>query len=182
MGVVFDALVKWLAPFLCFTAEEAWLTRRPSETDSVHFHTFPEAPAAWTDEALAAKWAKVRRLRRVITGALEVARADKTIGASLQASPVVHAPAELIEACAGLDMAEICITSGITLVDAATQPVPEGAHALEDVPGAGVVVALAEGEKCQRCWMVLPDVGAHDHEGLCGRCDEAVTKAGGVTP
>ncbi|MCF8500279.1 MAG: isoleucine--tRNA ligase [Rhodospirillum sp.] len=176
MGQVFDYLVKWMAPFLCFTAEEAWLTRYPSETDSIHFHTFPEAPETWTDAVLAARWAKVRRLRRVVTGALEVARANKTIGASLQAAPLVHAPAELIAACEGLDMAEICITSTISLVDSATDPVPKGAHALDDVADTGVVVVLAVGEKCQRCWMVLPDVGTHDHEGVCDRCDDAVAK------
>ncbi|MBK1664478.1 isoleucine--tRNA ligase [Rhodospirillum rubrum] len=172
---VFDCLVKWLAPFVCFTAEEAWLTRFPSEDDSVHFQSFPTVPGDWRDDALAERWTKVRRLRRVITGALEVARANKTIGASLQAAPVVHAPAELLNACAGLDMAEISITSDITLTDSADQPIPEGAYTLDEVAGVGVVVALAEGEKCQRCWEILPDVGTHAHEGLCGRCDEVVS-------
>ncbi|MGC2857297.1 isoleucine--tRNA ligase [Novispirillum sp. DQ9] len=175
---LYHCLVKWMAPFLCFTAEEAWLARHPGQPDaSVHLEQFPEIPAAWADEALAAKWEKIRRLRRVITGALEVARAEKKIGASLQAAPVVHAPADLLEAASGRDMEDICITSAITLVD---DPVPEGAFTLPDVPGVGVIVALAEGEKCQRCWKVLPDVGSHAHAGVCGRCDDAVDRIGGA--
>ncbi len=170
----FDCLVRWLAPLLCFTAEEAWLTRHPGDDDSIHLHTYADVPATWRNVVLGDRWEKVRRLRRVITGALEVARAEKTIGAALQAHPTVYAPAELLMAAEGLDMADLCITSDITLIDAASAAAPEGAYTLEDVAGVAVVVALAEGEKCQRCWKVLPDVGTHTHEGVCGRCDEAV--------
>ncbi|GEO81736.1 isoleucine--tRNA ligase [Pararhodospirillum oryzae] len=177
IDAVFEHLVTWLAPFVCFTAEEAWLTRYPDtpETDSVHLRVFPATPAAWRDPALAERWDLVRGLRRVVTGALERARADKVLGASVQAHPVVYAPAPLIEACAGLDMADLCITSGLTLIDTAATPAPAEAHRLDDVDGVAVVVALAEGAKCQRCWKVLPDVGQHAHEGVCGRCDAVLT-------
>jgi isoleucyl-tRNA synthetase len=75
----------------------------------------------------------------------------------------------------GLDLSEIAITSAITLSDAA---VPHGAFTLPDVDGVAVQVALAEGEKCERCWQILPEVGAHkDHPSLCNRCAEVVGEA-----
>jgi isoleucyl-tRNA synthetase len=172
---LFQCLTAWLAPVLCFTAEEAWLARHPGDSESVHLRLFPSLPEAWRDEALGAKWRQIRDLRRVVTGALEIARADKTIGASLQAAPTVYATAEHLAALSGLDLAEIAITSGITLVEAVP---PDGAFTLADVPGVGVVVALADGSKCQRCWRVLPEVGRHaEHPTLCGRCVDAVAAA-----
>ena len=113
---VFDCLARWLAPVLCFTAEEAWLCRHGDGDDtSVHLELYPEVPARWRDEALGAKWAAIRELRRVVTGALELERAQKRMGSSLQAAvEVVAAPAH-VAALAGLDLAEICITSAATL-------------------------------------------------------------------
>ena len=172
LDVVYDHLVRWLAPFICFTADEAWLARHPGDEETVHDKTFPEVPDTWRDDALAARWAKVRLVRRAVTGALEQARAAKRIGSSLQAHPTVHAPADLVAACEGLDMADLCITSAITL--AADGIPPDNAFRLDGEPDVAVMVALAEGQKCQRCWKVLPDVGTHDHEGLCGRCDTVV--------
>ncbi|MBI2239661.1 MAG: isoleucine--tRNA ligase [Magnetospirillum gryphiswaldense] len=173
MDILLDALCKWLAPFACFTAEEAWLARHPSEDDSVHLKTFPTIPAEWRDETLAAKWAKVRAVRRVVTGALEGERVAKRIGSSLQANPTLYVDSDAALAIAGLDMAEICITSGLLVVQGAA---PEGAFALADAPGISVVPVTALGEKCQRCWKVLPEVGHHAHEGVCGRCSDAVDK------
>ncbi|MFQ5785129.1 MAG: isoleucine--tRNA ligase [Alphaproteobacteria bacterium] len=172
LDAVFSCLTAWLAPILCFTAEEAWLNRFPSEDDSVHLRLFPEIPGDWRDAALAEKWLKVRRLRRVVTGALEVERREKRIGSSLQAHPTVHAPAALVAAMDGLDLAEIGITSSATLIEGAP---PAGAFRLDDVAGVGVAVGLAEGEKCQRCWQVLPEVGrAPGSTDLCARCSAAV--------
>ncbi|RYZ30554.1 MAG: isoleucine--tRNA ligase, partial [Propionibacteriaceae bacterium] len=95
----FRRVVIWLSPVLAFTAEEAWLDRFPSETGSVHLQTLPETPEAWRDDGLAARWQKIRRVRRVVTGALEIERAAKRIGASLEAAPVVSiADPELLAA------------------------------------------------------------------------------------
>ncbi|MBY0511249.1 MAG: class I tRNA ligase family protein, partial [Rhodospirillaceae bacterium] len=171
LATLYDCLVKWLAPFICFTAEEAWLARHPADGGSVHLEQFPTIPASWRDDALAEKWSKVRDLRRVVTGALEIARANKKIGASLQADPKVYAPAEMLAVVKGLPMDDICITSGITLTEGAA---PADAYTLPDVPGVGVVVDMAGGEKCLRCWKVLPDVGKHKHPGVCERCTGAV--------
>ncbi|MEO5374424.1 MAG: isoleucine--tRNA ligase [Alphaproteobacteria bacterium] len=171
LDVLFERLVRWLAPLMSFTAEEAWGCRHPDENGSVHLQQFAEVPAEWRDDALAARWETVRRLRRVVTGALEGERAAKRIGASLQAAPLVYATADYIQAMAGLEASDIAITSGLTLVEGA---VPPGAFTLPDVPDVGVLPQLAEGVKCERCWKVLPDVGAHGLSGLCGRCADAV--------
>jgi isoleucyl-tRNA synthetase len=173
LDVVFDCLTRWLAPVLCFTAEEAWLCRHGEGPEtSVHLTTYRNVPATWGDDALAARWARIRELRRVVTGALELERAQKRIGSSLQAAVSVYADPAYIDALRGLDLAEICITSaGSATSDAA----PPTAFTQADLPGVAVVVSLAPGEKCQRCWRVLPEVGAlAAHPDLCRRCAEAV--------
>src|SRR6185312_2481382 len=92
LDLTFDCLTRWLAPVLCFTAEEAWLARHGDAPEtSVHFQTYAEVPAAWRNDALGQRWARVRDLRRVVTGALELERAQKRIGSSLQAAVTVHA-------------------------------------------------------------------------------------------
>ncbi|TKT69178.1 isoleucine--tRNA ligase [Aquamicrobium sp. LC103] len=154
---LFDSLVTWLAPMLPFTMEEAWLERYPDAV-SVHLEQFPAVPAEWRDEKLAAKWRKVRQVRRVVTGALEIERREKRIGSSLEAAPIVHVmDPDLRTAIAGLDMAEICITSGISILDTTA---PEGAFTLDEVKGVGVVPALASGTKCARSWRITKDVGS----------------------
>jgi len=171
LDLVFEHLVRWLAPILCYTAEEAFLARHPSEDGSVHLEVFLRTPEAWTNEALGQKWEAIRDLRRVVTGAMEVARAEKKIGSSLQAAPDVYLDATQKALLDGVDFAEICIASALHLHEGA---VPDGAFTLPDVAHIGVVVALAEGQKCERCWQVRQDVSA---QGLCPRCAQAIAKA-----
>lgn len=169
LEILFDHLVVWLAPVLCFTAEEAYLARHgEAEGTSVHLATFPDVPASWRDEALMQKWATLRDLRRVVTGAMEVARAEKKIGSSLQASPKVYVTAAQKALLQGVDFAEVCIASALSLHE---EDAPDGAFHLPDVQGVAVVVALAEGQKCERCWQIRHDV---DTNGLCARCADAV--------
>ncbi|MGB5799115.1 MAG: class I tRNA ligase family protein, partial [Mesorhizobium sp.] len=157
---LFDCLVKWLAPMLPFTMEEAWLDRHP-QAASVHLEQFPRIPAEWRDEALAEKWRAVRQVRRVVTGALEIARAHKIIGSSLEAVPVVYLDDAALEAAiADVDMAEMAITSGFDLRQGEA---PSDAFALDDVKGVAVVVEKAEGRglvKCARSWRYTADVGS----------------------
>ncbi|MQB44023.1 isoleucine--tRNA ligase [Rhizobium sp. ICMP 5592] len=154
---IFDCMVTWLAPMLPFTTEEAWLSRNPSAV-SVHLEQFPAVPAEWKNEALAEKWKKIRAVRSVVTGALEIERKDKHIGSSLEAAPVVYvADPELLKALEGQDLAEICITSGIT-VNAGEGPAD--AFRLDDGAKVSVVPALAEGRKCARSWRITTDVGS----------------------
>jgi isoleucyl-tRNA synthetase len=173
---VFRRVVMWFAPILCFTMEEAWLLRFPGSEDSIHLQLFPETPAGWADAALVAKWDRIRELRRVVTGALEIARRDKVIGASLEAAPVLYVSDERdLEVLKGMDLAEIAITSAAHVSSA--EP-PPGAFSLPDVPGTAVVFHHAAGDKCARCWMILPEVGQNAaHDDLCKRCSEAVEAA-----
>jgi isoleucyl-tRNA synthetase len=154
---IFDCLVTWLAPMLPFTMEEAWLSHKP-DAESVHLEQFPEVPGAWRDEALAAKWKKIRTVRRVVTGALEIERREKRIGSSLEAAPVVHItdPA-LVEAVGDSDFAEICITSGVRIE---TGEGPDTAFRIDDVKAVSVLPALAQGDKCARSWRITDDVGS----------------------
>ncbi|MEZ5841531.1 MAG: isoleucine--tRNA ligase [Hyphomicrobiales bacterium] len=155
---LFSALTAWLAPLLPFTMEEAWLSRFPSATDSVHLRQFPDIPADWRNDALAEKWKKVRALRRVVTGALELERREKRIGSSLEAAPVVHvADGEIMDAMAGIDLAEIAITSAASLV---AGDGPAEAFRLAEVPGVAVVSDKAVGRKCARSWKISEDVGS----------------------
>ena len=180
MAEVFSFLTAWLAPITCFTAEEAWLARPndmpDGKADSVHLRVYPTIPAAWLDAGLGEKWKTVRALRRVVTGALELERAEKRIGSSLQAAPHVHAGSAFIAALKGLDLSEICITSGADLIEVPDGGVlPTSAFMLPDVAGVAVVPALAGGQKCARCWQVLEEVGkSAAHPLLCQRCEEAV--------
>lgn len=172
LDILFHRLTAWLAPILTFTMEEVWLERFPGEDSSVHLLDMPNTPAAWRDEALAEKWAAIRRARRVVTSALEVQRVDKVIGASLEAAPVVHVrDTDTLAALKSVNFDDICITSNLTLTD---DPSPAEAFHMPEVDGVGVVFEKAEGQKCQRCWKILPDVGSHDHQGVCERCDEAL--------
>jgi len=172
LDILFHRLTTWLAPILVFTMEDVWLSRFGKDGSSVHLRDMPATPAEWLNEPLAAKWDSLRRARRVVTAALEVQRAAKVIGASLEAAPVVHLedPA-LLAALKSVDFADICITSNVILT---SDPAPQEAFRLPEVPGIGVVFELAEGAKCERCWKILPDVGQHAHAGTCKRCDAAL--------
>ena len=155
---LFRCTVTWLAPMLCFTAEESWLSRYGDAAQSVHLEIFPEVPASWRDDKLAEKWRKIRTVRRVVTGALEIERAQKRIGSSLEAHPIVHVSnAELYEAVVDCDLAEVCITSAATLVQ---DEGPASAFRIPDVAGVAVVPNLAEGKKCARSWKILTTIGA----------------------
>ena len=176
---IFRCVTVWLAPILVFTAEESWLSRYP-QAASVHLETFPGIPAAWRDETLAQKWEQIRRVRSVVTGALEIERANKRIGSSLEAAPEVYvADAALLAALDGVDLAEVAITSAATLNAGLA---PEGAFAMPDVPGVGVVPAKADGQKCARSWRITTDVGSDpEFPDLSARDAKAVRELG-VTP
>jgi isoleucyl-tRNA synthetase len=176
MAELFSFLTAWLAPITCFTAEEAWLLRPKDVPDgaaeSVHLRLYPTIPNTWLDAALGEKWKTLRNLRRVVTGALELERAEKRIGSSLQAAPHVHVAPEYLAAMKGIDLSEICITSGGDLV---VGPAPAGAFTLPDVTGVAVVPVMASGNKCARCWQVLEEVGkSARHPLICVRCEGAV--------
>jgi isoleucyl-tRNA synthetase len=154
---IFRCVTLWLAPILVFTSEEAWLSRYP-EAVSVHLEALPKIPSAWRDEVLAEKWEQIRRVRSVVTGALEIERAQKRIGSSLEAAPRVFVADAGLRAVLGtIDFAEVCITSNIA-IEAGEGPI--GAFRLSDTPAVAVLPALAEGRKCARSWKISPLVGS----------------------
>jgi isoleucyl-tRNA synthetase len=163
---VHRCLCAWFAPTLVFTAEEAWVARFGEES-SIHLEQFPVLPADWHQPALAAKWERLRTLRRRVTVPLEEARQKNLIGASLQAVADIPLPPDDAALLDAEGWAELAIVSAATVRavgadEAGPEPPP-------------VTVNRAPGEKCLRCWRVLPEVGqSHAHPGLCRRCEAAI--------
>ena len=154
---IFRCVTLWLAPILVFTAEEAWLSRYPEAT-SVHLEPFPELPSDWGAPETVERWAAIRAVRAVVTGALEIARAEKTIGASLEAAPVVYvADPSTRDLLASVDFADVCITSDIAIE---VGDGPADAFRLPGVAGVAVAVRRAAGTKCARSWRFSPLVGS----------------------
>ncbi len=161
---LFHCLTTWWAPILVFTMEEVWTTRFNGEGSSVHLMPFAKVPTEWRDDALAAKWDKIRAVRSVVTGALEIERANKTIGSSLEAAPKVTVKKDSAEVLAlrDCDFAEICITSAISIVES-------------DAEGVSVAFEKAVGVKCARSWKFSPDIGKDkDFPDITPRDAEAV--------
>jgi isoleucyl-tRNA synthetase len=157
LDILHRCLTTWLAPALPFTAEEAWVTRFGAES-SVHLELFPEVSATWRDDALAETFGKIREHRGNVTGAIEEMRRDKAIGSSLQAEAVLSAEARAVLDDAAL-WVDICITSAAKFAENDT-------------------AIAAQGQKCERCWKVLPEVGSNaKHPTLCRRCCDAVDAA-----
>jgi isoleucyl-tRNA synthetase len=158
IDIICDAILKWFAPVLSFTAEEAWQLYKPDAEPSVHLTLFPEGLETFRDERLAAKWEIIRNVRRVVTGALEIERAAKRIGSSLEASPLVYISDKTIfDTLIDIDLAEVCITSNAMVTN---DEAPAGAFRLNDVSGVAVVVEKAAGTKCARSWKILATVGS----------------------
>src|ERR1700738_477823 len=157
IDILCDAILKWLAPVLSFAIDEAWRLYQPDAEPSVHLTLFPDGLLSFRDEKLAAKWETIRDIRRVVTGALELERAAKNIGSSLEASPIIYVSERaMLTTLFDVDLAEICITSNYEVREGEA---PSGAFRLNDVPGVAVVVEKAVGTKCARSWKILPSVG-----------------------
>jgi len=154
-NILLDTLCKWLAPFLVFTAEEAW---SQTHSSSIHLEQFPVIPDTWKNTPLANRWSQIRVARKIVTEKLEVERKAKTIGSSLEAAPVLTLPTTLFDALRDVDWAEVCVTSGLNVVAG---------------DEADALFHKAEGDKCPRCWKVLPEVTT---QGVCDRCHDAVSE------
>ena len=152
MAAVLERLLTWLAPVMPFTMEEAFLESHIKDSAaSVHLLQFPDTPSGWQDAGLAARWEKIFTVRRVVTGALEVERREKRIGASLESSPrVLIADEGLIKAFKGEDAGDLFITSGAELVHSSAGE--GGGFTLDDTPGVIVYPVKADGVKCRRSW------------------------------
>jgi isoleucyl-tRNA synthetase len=182
MEILFDRLTVWIAPVLVFTTEEAWASRHGTEMGgggfaSAHLRTLPETPKEWRDDALAATWERLRDIRRATTGALEVERREKRIGASLEASLTLYLEDEaLLAAVKGRDLSELFITSDVTVEKGEG---PAEAFRLPEAAGVAVTPAVSPHAKCQRCWRYTDDVGSKAaHPDACARCADAVDAMG----
>jgi isoleucyl-tRNA synthetase len=177
LDTLFDCLTAWLAPLIPFTAEEAWRTRHVGAEESVHTRSFPTVPETWRDDALGQRMEKLIDVRRVITKALELARAQKKIGSSLEAWPelFIDGPYRDVLDLPGLTLPELAITSGVAVRPFADAAGLDGLETLPDVPGVAVRFRPSPHAKCARCWQLLPDVGqSAAFADLCGRCVDAV--------
>jgi isoleucyl-tRNA synthetase len=170
LNLVFECLTRWLAPIISFTAEEAWRTRHGDDS-SVHEQTFLPLPSQWRNPELGEKWQRLREIRRVATGALELERVEKRLGSSLQGHIKLYVEKEeCLALFQGLELAELFIASSGEILK---EKIPDNAFILEDISGVGVIVEMAAGEKCDRCWRILPEVKAQPSH-LCKRCEQAV--------
>ncbi|MFC7291117.1 isoleucine--tRNA ligase [Hirschia litorea] len=172
MDELFKCLTAWFAPVMVFTCEEAWRLRFP-DAGSVHLRQFPDVPAEWKNEVVAAKWAKIFKVRRVVLGALEIERREKRIGSSLEAGPDVYVEdADLLAAFEGEVSADVFITSQANLKSGKS---PETAFKMADVEGVSVVPAKAEGVKCARSWKIFdPATALPEFPGITPRDAKAV--------
>ncbi|PAL26602.1 isoleucine--tRNA ligase [Acetobacter syzygii] len=181
LDVLHRCLTTWLAPVLVFTAEEAW-TARFGEQASVHEQSFPDLPVEWSDPALEERWTRIRSVRRIITTEIEGARRAGTIGSSLQAQVELTLSEEEAALFAGVNWGELAIVSHVEVViDPTSSSIYVDGDEGGDLHGAPVV-RVAEGEKCARCWKVLPETGSNPaYPGLCLRCADVVGQSGFVS-
>ncbi len=157
-----QAMLRWMAPFLSFTAEEAW--KLVGQGDSIFLAEFSEFAAP--DAALLAKWARIREIREAVNKDIEVLREKGEVGSSLQANVVLTAPSadHALLATLGDDLRFVFITSAIEL---------EAGNDLS------VIASASKDVKCERCWHYVADVGADaEHPTLCGRCISNLYGAG----
>ncbi len=158
-------MLRWMAPFLSFTAEEAWKVFAPGASVSIFTETFWGFPAAG-DEALLAKWSRIREIRDGVNKEIEAVRSAGQVGASLQATVRITAGPEdraLLESL-GEDLRFVLITSAATVVDGTE---------------LAVQVTPSTATKCERCWHYRDDVGTDaEHPTLCGRCVSNLFGAG----
>ena len=157
-----QAMLRWMAPFLSFTAEEAWAVVGNSE--SIFLETYSDLPAA--DAALAAKWSRLLDIRALANKEIEAVREQGQVGSSLQANLAITAPAgdlQLLQSL-GDDLKFIFITSQVSLAQG---------------DALAIRVSPATASKCERCWHYRDDVGSHaEHPTLCGRCVSNLYGAG----
>ena len=171
MYIILDALVKMVAPMICFTAEEIWKYMphtKNEQVESVMLSDWPEVVAEYDNKELEEKWNHILELKELVAKELEVARAQKVIGHSLNAKVTLFANEDeykFLEENKEL-LTTIFIVSALEIKE----------NERKDENKIGVKVEVAEGEKCERCWKYSTEVGEnHEHPTLCHRCAEAIS-------
>jgi isoleucyl-tRNA synthetase len=162
LHAITHAMLRWMAPFLSFTAEEAWGTF--GESESIFLETYSDFKPQ--DDALLAKWARIREIRDAVNKDIEALRADGKVGSSLQAEVTLELPDEdfALLSSLGDDVKFVLITSAITLVA---------------VRAHKTSVTASLNTKCERCWHYVEDVGSSaEHPTICNRCISNLYAAG----
>ena len=167
LHILFDFLSKWFSPIISFTSEEAWQSRYQDNSTSILSQTITEKDFTYSNSNLEKIFEELKRVRKSVTAALEIKRNEKLIGSSLQAKAIIYIPSEIKQILSTLDLAEMCIVSSLEIKDISEKTPSSMNFEEEDI---FVDISLAEGDKCQRCWTILPEVKDNqDH--LCSRCD-----------
>lgn len=171
MNAIFEHLIRWLAPVLCFTAEEAWQHRH--KTSSVHLQEIIKTPQIWKRDDIGNEMDSLREYRRVVTGALEAARTSGLIGSSLQAQVNIYDPTKLLQD--GDLWSEFAIVSRVSITH---EEPPAASFRLQEIPDIAVTIQPAKGTKCERCWKVTEDVGVDESfPSTCHRCSQVLARA-----
>ncbi len=159
LGLILDMLLKWFAPILSFTTEEIFQILNQGQSSSIHLQKFPKVPQMWENEKLFKKWEKFKIIRKVVNAAMEVKRANKDIGSSLEADVQVYLKGDYLKVAKGFDLPENFITSK---AEAKKMINEKNLFKLNDIEDIKVLVQKAKGKKCPRCWKIFP--------GPCMRC------------
>ena len=167
LDIIFNYLVRWLAPSLSFTTEEAWKSR--SNQTSIHLEDFLETPDDYKNSDINEAWLTIKQVRKVITGALEKKRAEKIIGSSLEAHLDIYVEKEILEKIKNYQMDEISITSSFLFHE-----ITDGikGFSIEETPNIKIIVSKTSAKKCQRCWKYKKELIRDE---ICHRCEEAIS-------
>jgi len=161
LSLILDMLLKWFAPILSFTTEEIFQIINNEKNSSIHLQDFPKIPLKWKNEKLFTKWDKFKNVKKVVNAAMEIKRASKEIGSSLEADVQVHLSEEYLKLADNFNLSEYFITSKAEVRKLTDD---NKLFQLNEIKGIEVLVKKAEGEKCSRCWKIFT--------GPCHRCEE----------
>jgi len=166
LNIIFNHLVRWLAPSLCFTCEEAWKSR--GNTSSIHLEDFLTVDKKYKNEKLNNKWNLIRDIRKVITGALEKKRAEKIIGSSLEANIKIYVSDNIKRNLIDMNFDEIAITSSFELLNYANK---KSYFSIDGIDDIAIEVEKVSGSKCSRCWKYKKKLSSIN---ICERCQESI--------
>ena len=169
---ILEALTRMMAPVLSFTAEEIWGFMPGEREESIHLAEFPNFEDSLIDNALEEKYERILAVRSDVAKVLELARAEKIIGHSLDARVELAADGDLADLLKqeSAQLASLLIVSQVEVTDSLGK-----ATTGETLPGLKIRVSKADGEKCSRCWNYVTTVGDHDdHPEICHRCLQAI--------
>ncbi|MCU7798629.1 MAG: isoleucine--tRNA ligase [gamma proteobacterium symbiont of Lucinoma myriamae] len=178
---IIEAMTRWIAPILSFTAEELWAFIPGEHPESVFFETWYAFPPEVLDEMDDDYWQQVLKVRVACSKEMEKLRVDKTIGSSLDVEIDLYCDAQMKSVLSKLgdELRFVLITSAVHLHDISDKPAD--AVEIEELSGIALTVKASEHTKCVRCWHHHEDVGSHsEHPELCGRCVDNVAGDGEV--